>query len=101
MKYIKPPEFKSVREFTEYYKQVERNITELLTKDGGASTSGELNTQLKNALQAAMSYLSGVNREYTKTELPRAFEEGRKGVPKSPALSMNEAAIILKKQGYR
>lgn len=101
MKYIKPPEFKSVREFTEYYKQVERNITELLTKDGGASTSGELNTQLKNALQAAMSYLSGVNREYTKTELPRAFEEGRKGVPKSPALSMNEAAVLLKKQGYR
>lgn len=47
MKYIKPPEFKSVREFTEYYKQVERNITELLTKDCGASTSGELNTQLK------------------------------------------------------
>ncbi len=101
MKYIKPPEFKSVREFTEYYKQVERNITELLTKDCGASTSGELNTQLKNALQAAMSYLSGVNREYTKTELPRAFEEGRKGIPKSPALSMSEAAIILKKQGYR
>lgn len=101
MKYIKPPEFKSVREFTEYYKQVERNITELLTKDGGASTSGELNTQLKNALQAAMSYLSGVNREYTKTELPRAFEEGRKGVAKSPALSMNEAAVLLKKQGYR
>ena len=101
MKYIKPPEFKSVREFTEYYKQVERNITELLTKDCGASTSGELNTQLKNALQASMSYLSDVNREYTKTELPRAFEEGRKGVPKSPALSMSEAAIILKKQGYR
>ena len=36
MKYIKPPEFKSVREFTEYYKQVEQNITDLVTQDGGA-----------------------------------------------------------------
>lgn len=101
MKYIRPPEFKSVKEFTEYYRQVEQNITELLTKDSGTATSKELNTQLKTALQAAVSYLSGVNREYTKTELPHAFEEGRKGVPKSPAMSMKEAAAILKKQGYR
>ena len=96
MKYIRPPEFKSVKEFTEYYRQVEQNITELLTKDSGTATSKELNTQLKTALRAAVSYLSGVNREYTKTELPHAFVEGRKGVPKSPAMSMKEAAAILK-----
>ena len=65
MKYIRPPEFKSVKEFTEYYRQVEQNITELLTKASGTATSKELNTQLKTALQAAVSYLSGVNREYT------------------------------------
>ena len=39
MKYIRPPEFKSVKEFTEYYRQVEQNITELLTKDSGTATS--------------------------------------------------------------
>lgn len=101
MKYIRPPEFKSVREFTEYYRQVEQNITDLMTKDAGAATSGELNEQLQRTLQAAMSYLSGINKEYTKTELPRAFEEGREGIGKSPELSMSEAASILKKQGYR
>lgn len=101
MKYIRPPEFKSVKEFTEYYKRVERNITELLTKDSGAATGGELNEQLKNALQAAVAYLSGVNKEYTQNELPRAFEEGRNGVPKSPVSSMSKAAKVLKKQGYR
>ena len=101
MKYIRPPEFKSVKEFTEYYKRVERNITELLTKDSGAATGGELNEQLKNALQAAVAYLSGVNKEYTQNELPRAFEEGRNGVPKSPVSSMSKASKVLKKQGYR
>ena len=84
MKYIRPPEFKSVKEFTEYYKRVERNITELLTKDSGAATGGELNEQLKNALQAAVAYLSGVNKEYTKTsfrERLRRAETASRNLP--------------------
>lgn len=102
MRYIKPPDFKSVREFQAHYQKIEKDITALLTTDGSARTAKELNEKISAALSSAISYLSSVNRDFTKNELPNAFNEGKgslKDVPKK--LSEREAAEVLEKQGYK
>ena len=101
MRYIKPPDFKSVKEFETYYKKVEEDINTLLTTDGSASSAKELNEKLSQALNAAMSFLSKKNKEFTQKELATAFTEGRQSVKEPTKLSAQEAAEILAKQGYK
>lgn len=101
MKYIKPPEFKSVKEFTEYYVRIENDITRLLTQDAGAKSSEELNRQFQKALSAAVSYLENVNKRFTNEELPKAFKEGKDGVTEPQKLTQKEVSAILEKQGFR
>lgn len=101
MKYIKPPDFKSVREFQAYYRSVEEEINTLLVTDGSASSAEELNKKLSQALSAAVSYLSKKNQEFTKNELATAFREGRENVKEPVKVSAKEAADVLEKQGYK
>ena len=101
MKYIRPPDFKSVREFEAHYKKIEQDITELLTTDGSARTAKELNEKLSQALSAATAYLSKVNQRFTNNELPTAFKEGKDSIKDAPKTSAKEAAAILEKQGFK
>lgn len=101
MKYIRPPEFKSVREFEAHYKKIEQDITELLTTDGSASTAQELNAKLSQALNAAVSYLANVNKRFTNNELPTAFQEGKDRIKDPPKVTAKEVAAILEKQGFK
>lgn len=101
MKYIKPPDFKSVREFQAYYAKVEQDINALLTTDGSARSAKELNEKLSLALSTAVAYLSRKNEAFTKNELATAFQEGRQNVKEPPKVSAKEAAEILAKQGYK
>ena len=101
MRYIKPSDFKSVREFQAYYQKIEQDIHTLLTTDGSANSAKELNDKLSQALNAAMSYLSKKNQEFTQKELATAFQEGRQSVKEEPKLSVKVAAEILEKQGYK
>lgn len=100
IKYIKPPDFKSVKEFEAHYKKIESDIAKLLT-DGSASTSKELNENLSKALNIATSYLSKVNSQYAEKELRTAFQEGKERVEQENKISEKEAFEILKKQGYK
>lgn len=101
MKYIRPPDFKSIREFEAHYKKIEQDITELLTTDGSASTANELNAKLSQVLSAATSYLANVNRNFTNNELPTAFKEGKDSIKEPPKVSVKEATEILEKQGFK
>ena len=101
MKYIRPPDFKSVREFEAHYKKIEQDITELLTTDGSASTAQELNAKLAQALNAAVSYLANVNKRFTNNELPTAFQEGKDSIKDPPKVTAKAAAEILEKQGFK
>lgn len=101
MKYIKPPDFKSVKEFTEYYAKIENDITRLLTKDASAKSSEELNMHLQKALNAAVSYLGNINKRFTNEELPKAFQEGKDGVKGAVKLTQEQASAILEKQGFK
>lgn len=101
MKYIKPPEFADVKEFTAYYKRVESEITELLTKDPSAKSAAELNKKLQQALNAAVSYLTKINKDYTQKDMPKAFTEGQQELTKSPAMTKAEASEMLQRQGFR
>lgn len=101
MKYIRPPDFKSVREFEAHYRKIEQDITELVTTDGSASTAKELNEKLSQALNAAVAYLANVNKRFTNNELPTAFQEGKDSIKDPPKLSAKEAAAILEKQGFK
>ena len=89
MKYIKPTDFKAVREFKAKYQKIESDITQLLTTDGSANSAEELNRKLQQALNAAVAYLSKVNKEFVTEELATAFDEGRKSVKETPKLSGN------------
>ena len=100
MRYIKPPDFKSVREFQAYYQEIEQEITELLTKDGSARTAKELQALTNKALTAAVKYLTQKNKEYVKKELPQAFQEGKDTVNESVKISAAEASKILEKKGF-
>jgi hypothetical protein len=101
MRYIKPPDFKSVRELQEYYRRVETDITKLLTDDASARTADELNSKLSLAINAAVQYLTKVNNDYVKKELPTAFKEGQDSVTEPMKLSAKEAADILARQGFK
>lgn len=101
MKYIRPTDFKAVREFQEKYKRVEHEITELLTTDGSARTADELNKRLNSVLNAAVSYLSRVNADFVKEELPRAFNEGKETIKEPPKVTVAEVNKILAAQGFR
>ena len=101
MRYIKPPDFKSVKDLQEHYKRLEEEITELLLNDASANTAQELNKKLSLALNAAMSYLTKVNKDFTNNELPRAFNEGRSALKDSPKISAEKAQAILEKKGYK
>lgn len=101
MKYIKPTDFPSVREFQAKYKRVETEITELLTKDGSARTADELNKKLQTALNAAVEYLSRINSDFVKNELSTAFKEGKESVKEEPKLTTAEVNDILSKQGFK
>ncbi len=101
MKYIRPTDFKAVREFQEKYKRVESEITELLITDGSARTADELNKRLNSVLNAAVSYLSSVNARFVKEELPRAFNEGKGTSEEPPKRTVAEVNKILAAQGYR
>lgn len=100
MKYIKPPDFKSVQEFEAHFKKIEQDITELLT-DCSASTANELNEKLSQAVSAAVSYLSKLNRDFTDNELPKAFQEGKERIHDVPKVTAKEAAAILERQGFK
>ena len=101
MKYIKPPDFKSVKEFEEYYKNIETDITKLLTANRSARTPEELQAKLAQALSAAVEYLSRKNDNYVRNELPTAFEEGQDTVKSKIVVSAKEAAEILEAQGFK
>lgn len=101
MRYIKPPDFKSVKDLQEHYKRIEKEITELLLNDASANTAQELNKKLSLALNAAMSYLTKVNKDFTNKELPRAFNEGRSALKDSPKISAEKTQAILEKKGYK
>lgn len=101
MRYIKPLDFKSVKEVEEHYKRLEQDITELLLNDASATTAQELNKKLNLALNAAMSYLTKVNKDFTSNELQKAFKEGQTALSSAPKLSVEKAQAILEKQGYK
>lgn len=106
MKYIKPTDFLSVREFKAEYQRIEESITELLAEDASARTADELNKRLQSALNAAVKYLSSVNAEFAKKELATAFNEGKESSAKKaetekPKLTVAQANEILAKQGYK
>lgn len=106
MKYIKPTDFLSVREFKAEYQRIEESITELLAEDASARTADELNKRLQSALNAAVKYLSSVNAEFAKKELSTAFNEGKESSAKKaktekPKLTVAQANEILAKQGYK
>jgi hypothetical protein len=101
MKYIRPPDFKSVKAFEGYYKKVETDINALLTTDGSARSAKELNEKLSVALSAAVSYLTKKNEEFSKRELSHAFHEGQDSVKADPHVSMKDAAAVLKSQGFK
>ena len=101
MRYIKPPDFKSVKDLQEHYKKLEQDITDLLFSDASINTAQELNKKLSLALNAAMSYLTKVNKDFTNNELPRAFNEGRSALKDSPKISAEKAQAILEKKGYK
>jgi hypothetical protein len=101
MRYIKPPDFKSVKELQEFYRGVENEITELLTADASIRTADELNKKLGLAISAAVSYLGKANKEFATKELPSAFKEGQGDMKYTPKMSVKEAAEILEKQGFK
>ena len=102
MRYIKPPDFKSVKQLGEVYKKIEQDITELMTTDASARTANELNQKIGQAISAAVSYLSNVNKDYSGKELPKAFKEGQESVQEErKVLSQEEASAILEEQGFR
>ncbi len=106
MKYIKPTDFLSVREFKAEYQRIERSITELLTEDASARTADELNKRLQTALNSAVKYLSGVNAKFVKTELPKAFTEGKESAAarakeEATKITAEEAGRVLASQGYK
>ena len=101
MKYIKPTDYLAVREFQAEYKQVENEITALLTEDASANTAKQLNEALQKAINAAMQHLSKVNAEFTKDELSKAFNEGKDSVKEAPIMTAKEANAILQRQGFR
>ena len=101
MRYIKPPDFKSVKELQEFYRGVENEITELLTADASIRTADELNKKLGLAISAAVSYLGKANKEFATKELPSAFKEGQGSIKDAPKYSAKEAAKILEKQGFK
>jgi hypothetical protein len=102
MRYIKPPDFKSVKQLGEVYKKIEQDITDLLTTDASARTANELNQKIGQAISAAVSYLTKVNKDYAGKELPNAFKEGQESVKEErKVLSQEEASAILEKQGFK
>lgn len=101
MRYIKPPDFKSVKELEAHYAKVSEEITALLTTDASVNTAQELNEKLSLALNSAVSYLTKVNKDFAEKELPTAFEEGKNSVKDAPVVSAREAAAILEKQGFK
>ena len=101
MKYIKPTDYLAVREFQAEYKQVENEITALLTEDASANTAKQLNEALQKAINAAMQHLSKVNAEFTKDELSKAFNEGKDSVKEEPTMTAKEANAVLQRQGFR
>lgn len=101
MRYIRPPDFKDVKEFQAHYKKIETDITNLLLTDGSASTASELNEKINQALTAAVSYLSHVNKDYTHNILPQAFNEGKGNIKEPPKITAKEASEILEKQGFK
>lgn len=101
MKYIKPTDFLSVRELQAEYRQIESDITDLLTSDASANTAAELNSKLQQALNAATRYLAKVNDEFAKKELTTAFKEGKATVHESVKVSAADANAILSAQGFK
>lgn len=106
MKYIKPTDFLSVREFKAEYERIANSITELLTEDASARTADELNKRLQTALNSAIKYLSGVNTKFAKTELSKAFTEGKESAAAKDEndklkVSVEDASKILMAQGYK
>lgn len=101
MKYIKPPDFKSVKEFEAFYKKIEEDITKILTNDGSARSAKELQEKISQALNGAVAYLSKKNESFVKNELPTAFKEGQDGAKAETKLTAKEAGEILEKQGFK
>lgn len=101
MRYIKHPDFKSVKALEAHYKKTSEEITALLTTDASVNTAQQLNEKLSIALNAAVSYLTKVNREFAEKELPAAFTEGKSSIKDAPVVSVKEAAAILEKQGFK
>ena len=101
MKYIKPPDFQSVKEFQEFYRKIETDITKLLTADGSARTANELQAKLSQAIEAATVYLARKNENFVRDELPKAFEEGKDSAKGTTKVSAKEASEILEKQGFK
>lgn len=101
MKYIRPPDFPSVKEFEQHYMKVEEDINNLLTTDGSASSARDLNEKLSYALSSALSFLTKKNEEFTKNELANGFHEGQDGVDGEKKVSLKDATAVLKKQGFK
>ena len=102
MRYIKPPDFKSVKELGEVYKRIEQDITDLLVNDASARTADELNKKISQAVSLAIKYVADANKKFTEKELPTAFKEGQDSVKvEKKVLSQKEASAILEKQGFK
>lgn len=101
MRYIKPPDFKSVKDLQEHYKRLEQDITDLLFSDASINTAEELNKKLSLALSASLSYLTKINKTYVEKELPIAFKEGQASSSNLKEVPKKTASAILAKQGFK
>lgn len=101
MRYIKPPDFKSVKDLQEHYKKLEQDITDLLFSDASINTAEELNKKLSLALSASLSYLTKINKTYVEKEFPIAFKEGQSSSSNLKEVPKKTAAAILAKQGFK
>ena len=101
MRYIKPPDFKSVIELEKCYKKVEADIRAMLSVDASPRTAQELNDRVQSALNATVQYLTVKNKNFAQTELPIAFDEGNAIGEAEQKRSKQEVAQILASQGYK
>ena len=100
MRYVKPPDFKSVKELERHFKDAEAKIAALLT-DGSARSANELNARLQSTLSTAVSFLLEQAKAFSVKELLVAFEEGKNRAPAPRKGTARMAKEVLAAQGFK
>ncbi|MBQ3221175.1 MAG: hypothetical protein IJB34_04370 [Clostridia bacterium] len=100
MRYVKPPDFKSVKELERHFKDAEAKIATLLT-DGSARSANELNARLQSTLSTAVSFLLEQAKAFSVKELLVAFEEGKNRAPAPRKGTARMAKEVLAAQGFK